>query len=268
MARVSKSQALRVLEGLSETNSQLKAIKRGSPEFNQWQTETETAVKHIFTDDAPDKLERLRRISYSLWVIHSGTTESDYQGAYLAGLEEAGGVLKAFTKEVEQYWEDDEPMPSSQMINQQGKVASRSVFLIHGRDHGAREVVARFLEGLDLEVTILEDEPNRGRTVVEKFEQSSGADFAVALFTPDDVGGLSQDDLKPRARQNVVLEYGYYLGKFDRDRVFALVKGDIEMPSDISGVLFTKMDEAGGWKMKLMQELKAAGFDIDANRAV
>ena len=94
-----------------------------------------------------------------------------------------------------------------------------------------------------------------GRTVVEKFEQSSSADFAFALFTPDDTGGLSKDDLKPRARQNVLLEYGYYLGKFGRGRVCALVKGDIELPSDISGVLYVPLDDAGGWKQSWRMNL-------------
>ena len=73
--------------------------------------------------------------------------------------------------------------------------------------------------------------------------------------------------VEPRARQNVILELGVFLGKLGRKHVCPLVKGDVETPSDYDGVVYTKLDDAGGWKMKLVQELKAAGFDVDANRA-
>ena len=78
----------------------------------------------------------------------------------------------------------------------------------------------------------------------------------------------NRDKLRPRARQNVILELGFFLGWLGRERVCPLVKGDMETPSDYDGVVYTKLDEADGWKMKLVRELKAAGFDIDANRAV
>ena len=114
---------------------------------------------------------------------------------------------------------------------------------------------------------ILQEQPDQGRTVIEKFEDCAQGDFAIALFTPDDVGGLDDDALQPRARQNVVFEFGYFIGKFGRDRVLALVKGNPEIPSDYSGVIYIRLDESGGWKMELIKEMKSAGFDIDANRA-
>ena len=139
--------------------------------------------------------------------------------------------------------------------------------MIHGRDRGTRDTVTRFLEGLGIAVVILEEQPNQGRTVIEKFEKCAQGDFAIALFTPDDVGGSNDDDPQPRTRQNVIFELGYFIGKFGRDRVCALIKGKVEIPSDYSGVVYINLDESTGWQMGLIKELKGAGFNIDANRA-
>ena len=146
---------------------------------------------------------------------------------------------------------------------------SKKVFVIHGRDEATRETVARFLERLELDPVILHEQANNGRTIIEKIECHSDVAFAVVLLTPDDVGGLKNEShkLKPRARQNVVLELGFFLGKLGRQRVCSLVRGDIETSSDYDGVVYTNLDDAGGWKIKLVQELKGAGFQMDANRA-
>ena len=145
---------------------------------------------------------------------------------------------------------------------------SRRVFVVHGHDEAARETVARFLERLKLVPVILHEQPNEGRTIIEKIEDHADVGFAVVLLTPDDVGALAteRDDLKPRARQNVILELGYFIGELGRERVCALKKGGVETPSDYDGVVYTELDEAGAWKIGLVKELKAAGFQVDANR--
>ena len=109
----------------------------------------------------------------------------------------------------------------------------------------------------------------KGRTIIEKFEDFAHVGFALVLLTPDDEGRLRDDkgDFKPRARQNVILELGYFLGKLGRERVCALVKEGVERPSDYDGVVYIPLDDSGGWEMKLIRELKSAGYDIDANRA-
>lgn len=143
----------------------------------------------------------------------------------------------------------------------------RRVFLVHGHDGEVREAVARFLERLNFEVVILHEKANRGRTIIEKFEENADVGFAIVLLTPDDFGGPAGGDAAARARQNVILELGYFIGKLGRDRVMALKRGDLEVPSDILGVVYTPYDEAGAWKIALMKELTAAEYDIDA-RAV
>ena len=116
---------------------------------------------------------------------------------------------------------------------------------------------------------ILHEQANLGRTIIEKFEEHAQVGFAVALLTPDDVGSLKEEktNLKSRARQNVIFEFGYFIGKLGRKRVCALVKGDVEKPSDYDGVLYISLNDSGGWEMRLIKELKTAGFDVDANRA-
>ena len=142
------------------------------------------------------------------------------------------------------------------------------VFVIHGHDESARESVARLLEKAEIEFVILHEQPNKGRTIIEKFEGNSDVGFAIVLLTPDDLGAAkgSEPDFQPRARQNVVFEFGYFTGKLGRERVCALVKGDLENPSDLHGILYVPLDNGGAWKMQLIRELKNAGFDIDANK--
>jgi predicted nucleotide-binding protein len=150
--------------------------------------------------------------------------------------------------------------PSSSTIN------SRKIFVVHGHDNEAKESVARFLEKLGLEPIILHEQPSSGRTIIEKFETYSGdIAFAVVLLTPDDlcVDGSSPDNPRPRARQNVIMELGYFLGRLGRVRVCALYKGDVELPSDYQGVLYIDMDLAGAWKAKLAQEFVEAKLPIN-----
>jgi len=146
--------------------------------------------------------------------------------------------------------------------------ASRRVFVVHGHDEAARESIARFLERLELIPVVLKDKPNAGRTIIEKFEEESDVGFAVVLLTPDDVGGVAKTPrkLRARARQNVIFELGYFAGALGRRHVVALVKDDVEVPSDYQGVVFIPLDGNDGWRLKVAHELRAAGLTIDLNK--
>jgi hypothetical protein len=145
---------------------------------------------------------------------------------------------------------------------------SRKVFVVHGHDEASREKIARFLQRMDFEPIILHEQASRGRTVIEKVEAHADVGFAVVLLTPDDEGCEKGGTARPRARQNVVLELGYFLGKLGRDRVCALQRGEVEIPSDFSGVVYVPFDNSGGWKQALGRELEAARFDIDWGKAM
>jgi predicted nucleotide-binding protein len=144
---------------------------------------------------------------------------------------------------------------------------SSKVFVVHGHDEGARESVARFLERLGFEAIILHEQASRGRTVIEKVEAHGDVGFAVVLLTPDDVGCAKGATPSPRARQNVVLELGYFIGRLGRERVCALKRGEVEIPSDFGGVVYVPFDDAGAWEQALGKELQAVGFAIDWSRA-
>jgi predicted nucleotide-binding protein len=145
------------------------------------------------------------------------------------------------------------------------KNISNRIFLVHGRDNELKETTARFLEKLGLNPIILHEQPNNGKTIIEKFEAYSDVSFAIILMTPDDIGGIAEDEnkLSRRARQNVVFELGYFIGKLGRKNVVALLKGDVEIPSDYHGVIYIEIDKNEGWKMKLSKEIKATGINID-----
>ena len=148
------------------------------------------------------------------------------------------------------------------------KENKRKAFIVHGHDEGAHESVARFLERLGLEAVILHEQANQGRTIIEKVEAHGDVGFAVVLLTPDDEGAKKGELPKPRARQNVIMELGYFVGLLGRKHVCALTRGDIEIPSDFGGVVYEQFDAAGGWKQALGRELHAAGFDIDWNKVM
>lgn len=143
------------------------------------------------------------------------------------------------------------------------------IFVVHGHDGEARETVARFLERIGFEAVILHEQASMGRTVMEKVVANSDVGFAVVLLTPDDFGRAKDaTELEPRARQNVLLELGYFIGHLGRAKVCALKKGRVEVPSDFGGVVWEEMDSAGGWKTGLGRELSAAGYDIDWNKVM
>ncbi len=137
------------------------------------------------------------------------------------------------------------------------------IFVVHGHDAQLKTDVAKHLAQLGLQPVILQDEADQGRTVIEKFEAHADVGFAVVLMTPDDQMANSAT----RARQNVVLEFGYFFGKLGRHRICVLKKGHLEMPSDIFGIITKNVDGAGAWKAELTKELLAAGYNVQ-QRAV
>lgn len=161
--------------------------------------------------------------------------------------------------------------PETDSPADQDRLSTSEVFIVHGHDEVAKTSVARFIERLNLKAVILHEQPNLGQTIIEKFEaNASSAGFAVVLLTPDDVGAPEgqPEDAARRARQNVVLELGYFCGKLGRSRVCVLYKDGVEIPSDYLGVVYTLLDSDDGWQLKLAKEMKAAGLNVDLNKAI
>lgn len=189
--------------------------------------------------------------------VHESLNRSKAQA--IALLEQAVQSLE------EQLSEESElPPPSAASAS----AVARKVFVVHGHDEAMREAVARFVERIGFEPIILHERANQGRTVIEKVEAHGDAGFAVVLLSPDDEGCTKGESPRPRARQNVLLELGYFIGRLGRKKVCALKSGDLEIPSDFAGVVYESFDASGGWRQALGRELEAAGFQIDWNRVM
>lgn len=129
-------------------------------------------------------------------------------------------------------------------------ISTDEIFVVHGHDDGLKNEVARFLEKITFKPIILHEQASSGDTIIEKIERYSNVGFGIILYTPCDIGNVSSspDKLNARARQNVVFEYGYLIGKLGRQNVLALVKGEIEKPNDVSGVVYVNYTVSDGWK--------------------
>lgn len=159
-----------------------------------------------------------------------------------------------------------EPMPTTSRMFPQPPPPKKKVFIVHGRDNEAKQEVSRYIEGLGIDVIILHEQASSGMTIIEKIEHyANEADFALVLYTACDHGrGIHETKVHPknRARQNVVFEHGYLMAKLGRKNVCALVKGEIETPNDISGVVYVGLDTPGAWKLEVNQELNACGYKV------
>ncbi len=151
---------------------------------------------------------------------------------------------------------------------------TNKVFIVHGHDEEMKLAADKALKSLQLTPIILHEQANEGKTVIEKFEKHAEVGFAVVLLSPDDwahAKDANPKTAKYRARQNVILELGYFVAKLGRGRVFPLYRTDVdfETPSDIAGVVYNKYDGASGkWRFDLVKELNACGYKVDANRLV
>jgi predicted nucleotide-binding protein len=143
----------------------------------------------------------------------------------------------------------------------------RKVFVSHGHDEKAKTDVASFLETCGIEPIILADQPNAGRAILEKFEAYDDVGFAIVLLTADDLGRAksgSDTDLRPRARQNVIMELGYFMGKLGRERVCVVRRPDaaVEPPSNISGIVTINYSDDEKWQKELRREMVHAGLKL------
>lgn len=164
---------------------------------------------------------------------------------------------------------EEAPTPSDGEGQDEG-----SIFVVHGRDHDAMNRAARVLERTTRrDVTVLHEQANSGRTLLEKFEgHASTAAYAVVLLTGDDIGGAREqagagvEGLQRRARQNVIFELGFFCAALGRGRVAVLLGEGVEKPSDLDGLVYIALDAAGAWRAALCREVQAAGIAVDFAR--
>ena len=233
----------------------------------------EASIKHVLTQAFSDESERR---------LYEAAASLDRAGISYAAKTPLEAVVRGLTRGKETAIEllnraiqalEDKIADLGKAASQEPAVVStelsKDVFIVHGHDDTAKTEVAHLIERAGLNAVILHEKPNAGRTIIEKFEKHGGsAGFAVVLLTPDDVGGPNRGDLRPRARQNVIGEMFWFAGKLGRGRICALKKGDLEIPTDFAGVVYTDMDDRGAWKADLLRELEAAGYAVDWRKAL
>lgn len=158
-----------------------------------------------------------------------------------------------------------EEIPLAKVKKEKEKKFSDKVFIVHGHNRQLRTEVKNVLLELGLKPVVLSEQANGGKTIIEKFEEKSACvNYAIILMTADDEGKAKKDhDYKPRSRQNVILEMGYFMACLKRSNVFLLLEDDVEMPSDINGIVYASIHD--NWKQKLVQELRNCGYKVSAD---
>lgn len=258
---------------LSEGDAMISKGTVSAHEADGWEHSAEQALKDTFGSDhahvtyfwQQSPPETIGSVSSDPWdgaeVAGSG---SDF---YQEKVEVKTAALRAILKHVEERLALKPDVTAQPAVTRQ---LGEEIFVVHGHNDAIKEATARLVEQLGLKPTILHEQANKGRTIIEKFESHAGnAGFAVILLTADDVGRKKLDQVSselPRARQNVILELGFFLGALGRSRVCALYEKGVELPSDFLGVAFIEIDERGKWKNDLGFELRAAGYDISLDK--
>ncbi len=238
------------------------------------QVKLNSTLADIFGRDTPEYRDHSIRSLDTLPLIVGDRSHpiNVVRDAYQKGINDSITKLTSLRETLNEKLEDIENDKLGQVEEDSNRKppGNGEIFIVHGHDELAKENVARFISKLDLEPIILHEQPSGGKTIIEKLEAHILVDFAVVLLTPDDVGYPAGDEAqkKKRARQNVILELGLFLGVLGRKRVCALHKGDVEIPSDYQGVIFIPMDDAGAWKMLLAGEIKKAGINFDMNKVI
>jgi predicted nucleotide-binding protein len=235
--------------------------------YRSWLTKTEHLLKIYLSENSISF--KLFSQAYTDGFIGNGEDKFEIiHGQILGAIETAVDTLDEKTRILT----SSRPKNTTQTVNVSSQASSNldtsQVFIVHGHDEEALEKTARFIEKLGFTAIILREQPSSSKTIIEKIEEYSNVGFGIVLYTPCDTGAKKEAVLtyKDRARQNVVFEHGYLIGKISRSNVCALVKGDVEKPNDISGVVYVSMDMANAWQMRIARELSQAGYSVDMNK--
>lgn len=264
-----------VIEGLNSFRKRLlrevvsayeqRGASFGNDRFSTWRRQ----FTQFLNENLPGEASILSsKLSHFGFVVLRG--ETDVQRFWREDGETTLSYIDSLVLDVDND-EYDSPNTEDDSEDSEDNVESdkdlNSVFIVHGHDGEAKERTARFVEKLGLKAIILHEQVSRGRTIIEKIEKYSNVGFGIVLYTPDDLGNVKPEaedgQLKPRARQNVVLEHGFLMGKIGRENVVPLVVGNLELPNDIGGMVYIS-DKS--WQVDIAKEMKDAGYDIDFNK--
>lgn len=239
-------------------------------EFSKWDARNEEIFTRAFADANNTDLEGYRQTGRTYFFSDVVEEQKDIITKLVA-------YLQGFIDRI-----DLIPCNAESTMTEKSKVemSADKVFVVHGHGELAKITAARTLEQLGLKPIILHEQEDYGNTIIEKFESNAtDVGFAVVLLTADDLGFSRKDIEKAkaenrepkaskRARQNVVFEMGYFMGKLDRAHVFLLLEDGVEKPGDLDGIVYTPIDSEGMWKIKLAKRLKAVGYKVNTDAII
>lgn len=236
-------------------------VTSDQPVFSAWKLKTERFLSRKYGPESIEFVE-FRRILFNPGIWTFDTENYVFVNACADGLRAAKAMLSLYMEEMEDELEKNDS--ESEMFSKTATSTYNKVFIVHGHNGEIKEAVARLIEKQGIQAIILHEQANQGATIIEKFERNSDVSGAVCLFTADDLGRAKKDsEDKMRARQNVVFEAGYFIGKLGRNNVILIADKGVEIPSDLQGVVYT---ESNNWQFSVLKELKAIGYCIDYNK--
>ena len=251
-----------ILEGISKEIIELQYSD--SKRADELYSRVSVIVEKFF-DSKVKYINELYAIRYLLKGINCSAIEPDKEIRWQEGKEKLESLINTLVYDVN----ISKKLTEGKIISASDNQSKCSkVFIVHGHDDGAVDKVAIFVSKLGFEAIILHEQSSSGDTIIEKIIRYSDVGFGIVLYTECDIGGVKADPqtLNPRARQNVVFEHGFLIGKIGRENVVALVKGNVEKPNDISGVVYIPLDESDGWKVSLVKEMIASGCNVDMSK--
>lgn len=250
---------------LRKTVSSREELEELRADRRRWMSYTDSLLQSLFSDDGLRK--EFDSAGNPFVEIGWGRTLKGKVKLCHDDINARVNVLRSITERLEIMGAQTSSPPS--MSLNRDTLTSRRIFIVHGRNVAFTQETARFLERLDLEPIILAEQASAGQTIIEKIEAHADVSFAIVLLTGDDKGALKEArQLKPRARQNVILELGYFMAKLGRRRVCPLYEPEVEIPSDYYGIGYIELDASGAWKTKLVRELQEAGLEIDSKKVI
>ena len=253
-------------ESLKTNIQTMDDFERLKKEFSSWHDYNLELLKQSFNEPYNEYRKQYDEVgSWGSFFLGGRTTPAQEVKEFIDKFNSKVDNLKKLVQKTD-LLKSSEVEPDAQQ--EEIELDKAQVFIVHGHDDLAKVETARFIEQLGFKPIILHEQASSGQTIIEKIENYSNVGFGVVLYTPCDIGAKkgNETELKHRARQNVVFEHGYLIGKIGRKNVAALVKGDVEIPNDISGVVYISMDN--DWKLDLAKELRNSGYQVDMNKVI
>lgn len=249
-----------------QTQQQLEEAKHDYYNWNDYNSEL---LKQSFNKELNEYKKKYDDVNNFYGFLIGGNNQRNELEEFREKLNNKLTNLKQIVAKIDLMKSEVPEQITTDITKTDSKEINNDIFIVHGHNNEVKINVARTLEKLGLNPIILHEQPNSGKTIIEKFEELSNVGFAIILLTDDDLGKAKKDEnLNMRARQNVILEMGYFIGKLGRNRVCPLYAKGVELPSDLYGILYTEIDNVENWKIQIAKELKAAGYEIDVNKII